>query len=119
MLGGLPEAAAQALSQPRRAGRLDDVEHVVILMQENRSFDHYYGSMRGVRGFGDPAALLLNGTKSVSQQPDPTRPDGGHLLAFHVDTTKVDGQDLGDLDHSWEGTHLAWDGGAYDRCGAE
>jgi phospholipase C len=115
ILGGLPEGVAQALAEPRRAGRLDDIEHVVILMQENRSFDHYYGTMRGVRGFNDQAAVRLAGGKSVFQQPDLTRTDGGALLPFHVDTSKVDGQDLGDLDHSWDGTHLAWDGGAYNR----
>ena len=45
--GGISPSAAQAISLPRKAGRLDDVEHVVILTQENRSFDHYYGTMRG------------------------------------------------------------------------
>ena len=34
-------------------GTIADVKHVVILMQENRSFDHYFGTLRGVRGFGD------------------------------------------------------------------
>jgi phospholipase C len=113
VLGGLPDAAA-ALAGSRRQGRLDDVEHVVILMQENRSFDHYYGSMRGVRGFGDKAAPRLSTGRDVFHQPDPARADGGYLLPFHVDTAKVDGQDLADLDHSWDGTHLAWNGGAND-----
>jgi len=89
-----------------RRGRLDDVEHVVILMQENRSFDHYYGTMRGVRGYGDTAALT-----DVFRQPDPK---GGVLLPFHVDTMKVDGQQLADLDHSWPGTHTAWANGEYN-----
>ncbi|HEX4222384.1 MAG TPA: phospholipase C, phosphocholine-specific, partial [Pseudonocardiaceae bacterium] len=110
----LPQSAAQALTLPRKTGRLSDVEHVVILMQENRSFDHYYGTMRGVRGFSDRAALRLPSGKSVLYQPDTARTDGGALLPFHVDTTKVDGQDLGDLDHSWQPTHNAWDDGAYD-----
>ena len=35
---------------------LDDVEHIIIFMQENRAFDHYYGNMRGVRGFNDGSA---------------------------------------------------------------
>jgi phospholipase C len=100
---------------PARApGRLDDVEHVVILMQENRSFDHYFGTMRGVRGLTDRAALRLPNGRDVFYQPDPLRPDGGYLLPFHVDTGRVDGQDLGDLDHSWDGTHLAWNGGRND-----
>ena len=43
-----------------RPGGLGALEHVVLLMQENRSFDHYYGTLRGVRGYGDrdPAQML-------------------------------------------------------------
>ncbi|HVV17908.1 MAG TPA: phospholipase C, phosphocholine-specific [Pseudonocardiaceae bacterium] len=111
---GLPAGMAEAMAEPRRRGSLDDVEHVVILMQENRSFDHYYGTMRGVRGYGDRAALRLADGSSVLRQPDPKRTDGGHLLPFHIDTSTVDGQDLGDLDHSWTPTHDVWDGGAWD-----
>ena len=52
----LSESIAHAASIPasRRTGSIRDVEHIVILMQENRSFDHYFGTLRGVRGFGDP-----------------------------------------------------------------
>jgi phospholipase C len=114
VLSGLPAGMAEALAEPRRKGSLDDVEHVVVLMQENRSFDHYYGTMRGVRGFGDRAALRLADGADVFHQPDAKRTDGGHLLPFHVDTSKVDGQDLGDLDHSWVPTHKVWDEGAWD-----
>ncbi|WP_137724391.1 alkaline phosphatase family protein [Prescottella subtropica] len=53
----LPPSMAAALARPRAAGSLDDVEHVVVLMQENRSFDHYFGTLRGVRGFADNSAL--------------------------------------------------------------
>src|SRR5882757_8419416 len=84
VLSGLPAGMAEALSEPRRRGSLDEVEHVVVLMQENRSFDHYLGTMRGVRGFGDRAAL-----RGVFRQPDPSRPDGGVLLPWHADTSKV------------------------------
>ena len=106
VFAALPDAKAVS---PRRKGRLDDVEHVVILMQENRSVDHYYGTMRGVRGFGDRAAL-----RGVFRQPDPARPDGGFLLPWHVDTSTVDGQDLGGHDHTWGGVHAQWDGGNLD-----
>jgi phospholipase C len=54
-------------------------------MQENRSFDHYFGTMSGVRGFGDPLALKLGHAKSVFHHPDPHGP-GGHMLPFHLDT---------------------------------
>ncbi|MCW2522488.1 MAG: phospholipase phosphocholine-specific [Frankiales bacterium] len=115
LLTVLPEGVAEAAASARGRGSLDHVEHVVILMQENRSFDHYYGSMKGVRGFNDPAALTLATGQSVLHQPDLLRPDGGYLLPFRVDTSKVDGQDLGDLAHDWDTTHLAWNGGRYDQ----
>ena len=50
-------------------GDIRDIKHVVILMQENRSFDHYFGSLKGVRGFGDKATILLPGGLPVWQQP--------------------------------------------------
>src|ERR1700753_2488430 len=71
---------ALAIPAHNRTGTIADVEHVVFLMQENRSFDHYFGSMRGVRGFGDPRAVRLNTGRSVFYQPDGT---GGHVLPFH------------------------------------
>ncbi|MFP3758837.1 alkaline phosphatase family protein, partial [Cupriavidus sp. SIMBA_020] len=52
----LPPAIRRALgiAPDRKRGTLDDVRHVVILMQENRSFDHYFGALPGVRGLADP-----------------------------------------------------------------
>ena len=106
---------AQAAATPRRSGSIDEVEHVVILMQENRSLDHYYGTMKGVRGFGDRAAFTLSNGNDVLHQPDLSRLDGGYLLPFHIDTSAYDGQNLGDLPHDWDTTHLAWNGGAYNN----
>src|SRR5690349_18002298 len=63
------------LPPPRRAD-LEQVEHVVILMQENISFDHYYGTLPGVRGFADPHAMKLADGHSVFEQPYPASPDG-------------------------------------------
>src|SRR5579862_4805500 len=40
---------ALAAPMPRGRGSLQNVEHVVLLMQENRSFDHYFGTFSGVR----------------------------------------------------------------------
>ena len=67
----LPASIRKALAIPadRRTGTIRDVEHVVILMQENRSFDHYFGTMRGVRGFSDPRPVLLPNGKPVWYQP--------------------------------------------------
>ncbi|NBE55013.1 alkaline phosphatase family protein, partial [Streptomyces boluensis] len=45
-------ARAAAIPAARRTGTIEDVEHIVVLMQENRSFDHYFGALKGVRGFG-------------------------------------------------------------------
>lgn len=54
--GALPSNIRKALAVTpnNRTGTLNDVEHVVILMQENRSFDHYFGTLKGVRGYSDP-----------------------------------------------------------------
>src|SRR5215510_9621398 len=66
----LPDVVeAAAGNDRRRHGDLRDVEHVVIVMQENRSFDHYFGTMKGVRGFGDRSTIMLPGGKTVWEQP--------------------------------------------------
>ena len=65
-IGTLPGRAARASAAPHR-GSLADVRHVVILMQENRSFDHYFGTMAGVRGFGDPTALRSSAGRARSR----------------------------------------------------
>ena len=49
---------------------LKKVKHVVLFMQENRAFDHYFGTMAGVRGFQDPNVQVSNNTgKNVFHQP--------------------------------------------------
>src|SRR4029077_17984378 len=67
-----------AIPAHNRTGSIKDVEHIVILMQENRSFDHYFGTMRGVRGFADPRAVRLPSGKSVWHQPN----GSGELLPY-------------------------------------
>ena len=94
------------------AGRsLSAVRHVVVLMQENRSFDHYFGTLAGVRGFDDPAALTLGNGDSVFEQPD----SSGRCMPFHLDSMSGAVPCVPDLDHSWDGTHRAWNEGRYDR----
>ena len=63
------DGLTDALAEPAPAGGLADLEHVIFLMQENRSFDHYYGTLRGVRGFADPAAIRLRSGGDVFFQP--------------------------------------------------
>ncbi|MFJ2768169.1 phosphocholine-specific phospholipase C [Streptomyces sp. NPDC087300] len=112
----LPPSLQEALAQePRhRGGGLDSIEHVVILMQENRSFDHYFGSLRGVRGFGDRNAITLPSGKTVFEQPAGLRT----VLPFPVrgaaETQKKDLQYIGALDHSWSGGSKAWHDGWSD-----
>jgi phospholipase C len=53
-------AKALAIPANNRTGTIQDVEHIVILMQENRPFDHHFGTIRGVRGFNDPRAVKIN-----------------------------------------------------------
>src|SRR5919204_4179672 len=74
-------ARAAAIPADRRTGTLRDVAHIVVLMQENRSFDHYFGTLRGVRGFADPAAVRLPSGKSVWHQPN----GASELLPFRPD----------------------------------
>src|SRR5215813_3034935 len=53
-------AKALAIPANHRTGTIRDVEHIVILMQENRPFDHHFGTLRGVRGFADPHTAKLH-----------------------------------------------------------
>ena len=100
-------ARAAAISPAFNTGTIQDVEHVVILMQENRSFDHYYGSMRGVRGFGDPHPAVQPNGQTVWNQ------DG--VLPFHPTAANLGLQFIEDLPHDWITTHDAYDNGAYDK----
>src|SRR5580693_8275331 len=92
------------------SGTIADVKHVVILMQENRSFDHYFGTLRGVRGFGDKQILIYPNGTNIFQQPDKARGDLGYLLPYNL-TDQVDS----DLDHSWVGDHEARNGGLWNN----
>ena len=109
----LRRALAATLADPP-GGSLRDIEHIVIAMQENRSFDHYFGTMPGVRGFADPGAIRLPGGGPVFRQPDPGHAQG-YLGPFHLDTRTTSAQATPGTDHSWPTQHLAWNNGAMDR----
>ncbi|WP_148591846.1 phosphocholine-specific phospholipase C, partial [Streptomyces sp. WAC01526] len=104
-------ARAAAIPAKRRSGSIKDVEHIVVLMQENRSFDHYFGSMKGVRGFGDPRPLVLESGKSVWHQPDGDK----EVLPYHPEAEDLGMQFIEGLDHEWAGGHKAWNNGKYDN----
>jgi phospholipase C len=110
----MPPNVRRALAQkPMRQASLKDIKHVVLLMQENRSFDHYFGTLAGVRGFDDPNAMKLPNGKPVFFQPDPENPDG-HLLPFHLDTHRTSAQKIPSTNHEWETQHEAWNHGKMD-----
>lgn len=114
-MGLLPPSLTEALAEPAPSGGLRDLEHVIFLMQENRSFDHYYGSLRGVRGFDDPAAIRLRSGHDVFFQP--TR-SGLTVPPFSVrgaaDRQRMDAENIDALDHTWKGGHAALADGWHD-----
>lgn len=87
---------------------------MVMLMQENRSFDHYYGTLSGVRGFDDPDAMRLPNGRSVFFQPDPANPDG-YLLPYRLNTKISAAQAIPSMSHEWTVQHQAWNGGKMDN----
>jgi phospholipase C len=111
----LPPNVRRALAQePPRRGSIKDVKHVVLLMQENRSFDHYFGTLAGVRGFDDPSAPMLSTGRTVFHQPDPENP-AGYLLPFHLDTSKSSAQQIPSTNHNWLPQHDSWNKGKMDN----
>jgi phospholipase C len=107
-------ALAKTLPSDTSSGSLHDIKHVVLLMQENRSFDHYFGTLAGVRGFSDPAAMKLHHGKSVFHQPDSHTADG-YLLPFHLDTKKTNAQKVPSTSHAWATQHASWNNGRMDN----
>jgi len=105
---------AMAATATRRPVSLRDIKHVVILMQENRSFDHYFGTLPQVVGFSDPNAITLGTGKSVFYQPDQVNPDG-YTLPFHLDTGTTSAQAIPSTSHAWSVQHSAWNNGAMDN----
>ena len=107
--GGSKDMPSVPTTPGAACSKLSDIEHVVILIQENRSFDHYFGSYRGVRGFSDPSMAY--------QQPSPANTMSapiGKLLPFHLDTATTNAACTHDITHDWVSQHQSWNGGAMD-----
>src|ERR1700730_6052289 len=106
-----------ALALPKGcAAGLTDIEHVVFLIQENRAFDHYFGTYKGVRGFSDTTAPKLTDGSGlpVFAQPGYGAPGyGGHLYPFHLDVNN-NGECVHDITHEWGPQHRSWNGGRMD-----
>src|SRR5689334_6173202 len=91
-------SALESLARAKPAvSSLDGVEHIVVFMQENRSFDHYLGTLSGVRGYGDRRPLRLTGSSVFGQ------PDGNQLIwPYRLDNAKTAGQCVGDVNHDYD-----------------
>ena len=107
--GGVSGGTSTGTPISPACAKLSDIDHVIILLQENRSFDHYFGSYRGVRGFSDQSAAF--------QQPDPantTTSPIARLLPFHLDTSITNAACTHDVTHDWVPQHQSWNNGAMD-----
>ncbi len=118
----------KAYAAPVNSGSLRDIEHIVLFMQENHSFDNYFGTRYAVEGFGDtpsgadpPAIFKQHGwdpaTKTVVPVGSPDF-ESTYTLPFRLDTThgtSLSGECVNDPDHSWIGMHQAWNNGGNDR----
>jgi len=113
---GSPGAALAELLPPSRLlpAKLTDIDHVIVLMKENRSFDHYFGTLAGVRGFDDVEVLTLANGRPVFHQPDAMHADG-YVLPFRLDTTRTSAQRMRALSHHWSVLHSSWNGGKMDN----
>ncbi|MDE1160894.1 MAG: phospholipase C, phosphocholine-specific [Acidobacteriaceae bacterium] len=115
---------ALAIAPDARTGSIQDVQHVVILMQENRSFDHYYGTLRGVRGFQDPRPFHLpdgqpNWFQPVARVKTPHYKDRGlkadatHVLPWYINPQRTTEHQAG-TDHGWASGHGSWNQGRWN-----
>jgi phospholipase C len=104
-----PLVQLASAAKPKPLGKLSDIDHVIILIQENRSFDHYFGTYSGVEGLGSASAKAV-----YEQEGYPAEGFEGKLLPFHLaagDKTQC----YPDITHSWQPQHKAWNNGAMDR----
>src|SRR5580658_1709445 len=102
---------ALAIDANSETGSIRDVEHVVILMQENRSFDHYFGTLRGVRGFGDRYPIPLESGNPVWFQSNGTV----NVPPFHLDSASMNALLVRDTPHSFPDAQAAWNQGKFGQ----
>jgi phospholipase C len=110
-------ARAASIAPDRRTGTIGDVAHIVVLMQENRGFDHYFGTMPGVRGFGDRFPIPLpadpDGTpRTVWDQRDAAASPPRRMRPFPLSTLQdFDLMRMLGTPHTWSNAQAAWDNG--------
>ena len=112
-LAAFPPSIRRALAIPARhdTGTVKDVKHVVLLMQENRSFDSYFGTFKGVRGFGDRFAVPTPNGKNVFHQTYTKTTPPSTFVPYHLDATKGNAKRAGSTPHAWSDSQAAWDHG--------
>ncbi|MFN8343385.1 MAG: phospholipase C, phosphocholine-specific [Spirosomataceae bacterium] len=111
--GSLPDSIQKALEiNPAQGSTYLDAEHIVVLMQENRSFDHCFGTLRGVRGYNDPRAITLPNKNLVWLQKNAA---GETYAPFRLDIKDTKATWMSALPHSWENQVDARNDGKYDR----
>ncbi|MFY0254576.1 phosphocholine-specific phospholipase C [Chitinophaga sp. 30R24] len=109
----LPPAIQKALAiNPALGSTFYDAEHVVFLMQENRSFDHLFGSLKGVRGFNDPRAIQLSNQNKVWLQ---SNKEGQTYVPFRLNTKDTKIPWMGSTPHNWTDQTDARNKGKYDK----
>lgn len=97
---------------PDPGSSFEDAEHVVFLMQENRSFDHMFGTLQGVRGFNDPRSISLPNGNKVWLQSNAKKET---YVPFHLDINNTKATWMSDLPHSWPDQNDARNHGHYDK----
>jgi phospholipase C len=110
--GFLPESIQRAFAiEPEAGSTYLDAEHIVILMQENRSFDHALGTLQGVRGFNDPRAIRQANGNSVFVQ---TNAAGESYAPWRLDIRDTRVTWMGSIPHSRNSQVDAWNEGHHD-----
>ncbi len=115
-LSPLERAGASTIAKakiPAAGSDIGAVEHVIFLMQENRSFDHYFGTYRGVAGFDDHPLDSL-GAFAQPYRANKTRAPTGVQLPFHLDANSGRGECTHDINHDWNVQQLSRHAGAMD-----
>ncbi len=113
LAGILPESIQKAMAiNPAPGTTYLDAEHIVILMQENRSFDHVYGTLKGVRGYNDPRAIDLPNKNKVWLQSDNK---GQTYAPFRLDIKGTKATWMSSLPHSWSNQVNARNDGKFDQ----
>ncbi|WP_436487132.1 phosphocholine-specific phospholipase C [Chitinophaga sp. ARDCPP14] len=113
VFSALPASIQRAMAiDPKPGTTFLDAEHIVVLMQENRSFDHCYGTLRGVRGYNDPRAIQLPNKNLVWLQ---SNANNETYAPFRLNLKETKATWMSSLPHSWGNQVDARNNGKYDK----